>query len=284
MNFFTTLPLEVEDRGAVGEDDGAAFGAVEDHADFGALVFAGFQAADLEDQCGFIEFVHHYIGVGRFAGVFVAPSAAVGRHPPAEAVFAQSPAGDVHLMDALVADVAAAVGPLPVPIVMELLARFSGRIGAGPLQSCNRRSWGLRTVPRGPIELRRFVAERVGEFHFADFAGVNIVDCLNDARMGRRLRARLADFIELPRRFDHAAAFADRVTDGFFDVNVFARLHGPKSPLGRANGLGVAVVTMSIAGSSNARRRSWANWGFRPWILATSSTRICPTASSASTT
>ena len=73
----------------------------------------------------------HDLGVGRFAGVFVAQAAAVAEHALADVIAPQAPAGDVHLVNALVAQVAVAVVPEPVPVVVQLL-RVSGSIGAGP--------------------------------------------------------------------------------------------------------------------------------------------------------
>ena len=100
---------------------------------------AGLQAADLEDELG-VAVVHDAdLGVGRLALVAIAEPAAQAEDGlgkgRAGAVAARArgrdqPAGDVHLVDALVADVAVAEVPEPVPVVMDQVGVI--RLLAGP--------------------------------------------------------------------------------------------------------------------------------------------------------
>src|SRR5207249_33639 len=85
--------------------------------------------------------VDAHLRVGRLAGIGVAVAAAVALGTLTDVADAQAPAGDVHLVDALIAQVAVAVGPLPVPVVMELWPR--DRLNRG------------RTAPQVVIDLGR---------------------------------------------------------------------------------------------------------------------------------
>ena len=87
------------------------------------------QAAGLEDDALIAVVVDGHFRIGGVARIdvlgilafgLIAQPAAVGDHAVGLAVEAQSPAGDVGLVRALVAGVAVAIEPLPVPIVMKL--------------------------------------------------------------------------------------------------------------------------------------------------------------------
>ena len=80
------------------------------------------QAADLELELAVVELEADVQRVGRLAVVGVAEPAAGGHHGLGQLVLAQAPAGQVHLVDALVAEVAVAVVPVPVPVVVEPVA------------------------------------------------------------------------------------------------------------------------------------------------------------------
>src|SRR5262249_47337913 len=112
------------------------------------------------------------LSVGGLPGILIAEPAAVTDDPLADIVDAQSPAGEVHLMDALIAEVAVAVIPLPVPVVMELRAG----------QGVHRR----RPAPDVVVDVFRngvgsarsdrraaLVAQAAGQLHFADSAGMD---------------------------------------------------------------------------------------------------------------
>ena len=111
-----------------GHEQAAAF-AMDVDADVAAeelvhVLRAGLvgQAADFEDQRRRRIVVEHDLGVRRLAVVHVAQPPADAPHARRQFVDAQEPAGQVHLVNALVADVAVAGGPDPMPIVVQTLA------------------------------------------------------------------------------------------------------------------------------------------------------------------
>ena len=77
---------------------------------------------ELQELARFGEFEDGNLRVGRLLIVVEQEMAAHRLHPPRQAD-AEAPAGHVHLVDALIADVAVAVFPEPVPVVMEILAQ-----------------------------------------------------------------------------------------------------------------------------------------------------------------
>src|SRR5437879_3385176 len=92
---------------------------MEDVADTGTAVVVGGQATDFEYQFGVTVGHHRDLRVGGFAVVDVPEAAADTEDGPGQAVLAQPPAGHVHLVDALVAQVAIAVVPDPMPVVVQ---------------------------------------------------------------------------------------------------------------------------------------------------------------------
>ena len=171
-------------------DDGrhdVAVLALHDDADLRALVVVhpvaanldGLrlgQAARFEDQRALGIVVQHDLRVGRVAGVLVAEPAAEADDARRERLRAVEPAGDVHLMDALVAHVAVAGVVVPVPIVVQL----------GPIQIDLRR----RAAPQVVVDvlgnlqrlveladgLPRLVARADDAQNLAELAAVNELD------------------------------------------------------------------------------------------------------------
>ena len=114
--------------GVVRHGDVAAF-ALDDDADACALelvhvlaVLVLGQTAHFKDERGLLVALIDDLGVGGFAVVLVAEAAADAPHAGGEFHLAEEPAGDVHLVDALVAEVAVAVVPGPMPVVVQLFA------------------------------------------------------------------------------------------------------------------------------------------------------------------
>src|SRR5690606_17697073 len=145
--------------------------------------------------------------VGRFAGVFITVAAAVAHDAVAQVAHAQAPAGHIHLVDALVTQVAVAEVPLPVPIVVQLLARqrlFGSR--AAPQIVVHRLGNGI-VVPRTD-RAAGLVPQPASQLHLADLAGADVLDGLNRGRHRAALRARLADALILAGCFHNAPAFA----------------------------------------------------------------------------
>ena len=119
LKFSDFVAFQVE-RGAgrvLGEDD-KAVGPFENHAHLRVAQRFGRQAANFEHQLLIPVVVNDDLRVRGLAGVLIAKPAAVTDDFGAERLGAQSPAGQVHLMDALVPQVAVAVIPNPVPIVV----------------------------------------------------------------------------------------------------------------------------------------------------------------------
>src|SRR5262249_8318846 len=217
----------------VGADD-HALGAVPDVADVGVLRLEAErvralrrQAAHLEDQLAVAVVVDAHLRVGRLAVVLVAEAAADAHDRVGHRVLAEAPPGLVHLMDALVAEVAVAVFPLPVPVVVQVLAHQ---------RPVRRRAAPQVVVDAGRDRLRaahladraaRLVAQAAGQLHLADLARVHVLDRLAQPPAGAALRARLADLVQLAGHFDNAPTLADVVADRLLDVDVLAGLHGP---------------------------------------------------------
>src|SRR5207247_2452046 len=115
------------------------------------------KSSHLEKERRFGVVVENELRVGRLAVVFVAEPAPGAEHARRQGVFAEKPAGDIHLMNALVAEVAVAVVPDPMPVVMKSL-------------SADRRH-RRRAAPEIVIDVRR---RRLRSVHFAD-AGAALV-------------------------------------------------------------------------------------------------------------
>ena len=111
-------------------------------------------------------------GVRGLTVVGVAEPAARGKDSLGELVLVQSPAGQVHLVNALVAQVAVAVVPEPVPVVVEPVGieRPLGR-GAEPDVVVNAGGHGaIGLVADGAAGL---VAEALGHVDLAELARVD---------------------------------------------------------------------------------------------------------------
>src|SRR5262249_9699474 len=98
-----------------------------------AMIIGALQAAHLEDELSLAVVKDAYLSASRLALVLEADASAEADDTLGESRTGDRPAGPVHFMDALVADVAVAEVPEPMPAVVHqvfvelLLAR-----GAGP--------------------------------------------------------------------------------------------------------------------------------------------------------
>src|SRR5437879_570595 len=87
-----------------------------------AVVTLGWQAADLEDELRLAVVEEGQLGVGSVALVRITEPAAEAEDALGQRRAGDHPAGLVHLMDALVADVAVAEIPEPMPIIMHQIS------------------------------------------------------------------------------------------------------------------------------------------------------------------
>ncbi len=210
--FFDFLAVFIEGGGVGigGDDHGTAF-AVDDDADACAAVFVGFEAADFEDEGSGGVVVEDELCIGGFAVVGVAESAADGEDARGEVVFAEDPTGDVHLVDALVAEVAGACSPDPVPVVVEAFsAEGVGGCGSTPEVVVEGGWEGLRAVgfADGGAGL---VAEAAGEGDFAEVSLVEPFDGVDESAGGAALGAGLDDAVVFSGGLDGFSAFEDVV-------------------------------------------------------------------------
>ncbi len=151
-------------------------------------------------------------------------------------VFAEEPAGDVYLVDALVPKVTVSVVPNPVPVVVELLAEQVGLRGwAAPQVEVNAFGDGLRSADffdGAP----RFIAGSAAVFEFPEGAPFQPFDGGFESAGRAALGPALNDPIVFEGGSCELASFPDGMGNGFFDVDVFPRLGGPDG------GEGVPVV------------------------------------------
>ncbi len=130
-------------------------------------------------------------------------------------------------MGILIAKVAVAGNPIPVPVVVKIFAnRHDIRRGAGPEVEIK-----ARRQRRGRIDeadaFAPLVADGVGHFDVADLSAPDEVDRLPHAGHAAALGPHLADAAELagPLR-DHADLF-DVVAARLLDIHILAGLHRP---------------------------------------------------------
>lgn len=153
------------------------------------------------------------------------------------------PAGDVHLMNALIAHVAVAEVPEPVPVVVDEVA-VEGLFGSGAKPEVEVHVAGNFFVGLVANAPSRLAAVAFGDEEFAVLAAVNGGDLLGPAAAGAALGAVLDDAVVFAGGFNALAAFKDVVAAGFFDVDVFAGLASPDGDegvpvVGRGDGDGV---------------------------------------------
>src|SRR2546423_173623 len=129
-------------------------------------------------------------------------------------------------MDAVVAELAVAKVPEPVPIVVDQILMI-GLHGGGahpqiPVEPGRGFHWLLE-----PDRIAIAGKEKVGLVHVADLAIVDKLDGLAEAAPPAALRAAGRDPFILTGRLDQLRTFPYVVADRLFDVGVFTGLHGP---------------------------------------------------------
>src|SRR5260370_18086980 len=130
-------------------------------------------------------------------------------------------------MNALIAQVAVAVIPNPVPIIMEMLSHQGlDRSRAAPQIVVHRLRDRLLTIHLTNA-VARFVAKGARHGNLAQLAGMEEIHRFADAGGAANLSAGLADAIAFPGRLDDPPPFADVMTDRLLHVHVFAGFLAP---------------------------------------------------------
>ena len=124
-DFARFLAIFVEDHPTVvAGHHQVAFAAVENDTDAGFHQWFGLQTSHFEYQAfSILVFVDTDLRIRCLTCVDIRKSSTVTLYGFTKIHFVQAPAGDVHLVDSLVAEVSVSVIPLPVPVVVELRAR-----------------------------------------------------------------------------------------------------------------------------------------------------------------
>ena len=189
-------------------------------------VVVGLEAADLEDQLRVAEVDQGDHRVGRLALVRVAEPAAEADDALGQGGAGDHPAGDVHLVDPLVADVAVAEIPEPVPVVVDVVGveRVLRRRAEPEVVVDGRGCFGVRLDADA---LAGLVAEPARDEQLAVLARLDDLGHPGPRLHAPALRAVLDDPVVLPRGLDGDAAFVDVVAARLLDVDVLARLAAP---------------------------------------------------------
>src|SRR5262249_49362320 len=140
-------------------------------------------------------------------------------------------AGDVHLMHALVADVAVAVVPDPVPVVVDgaelpVAVRHLERRRAAPQVVVHRRGRLLLSLDQADAAAR-LVAQGAGDEQLAQFAGAGRGGQPGPRAAAAALGAVLDDAIVLAGDLDGDPPLVDVVAARLLDVDVLTGLAGP---------------------------------------------------------
>ena len=199
---------------------------MEQIADLFAVVVGRAQAAHLEDQLRVAEIHDRDLRVRRLSLVLVAEATAQADHALGERGAGNAPAGDVHLMHALIADVAIAGVPEPVPVIGHeiLMIRLLRRWSEPQIEiQLLRRIAGLLEADAAT----RLVAQGTGNQQLAGGAGTDEVDRAGPAAARAALRAVLHDATVLARGLDGDPPFVNVVAARLFDVHVLVRGAGP---------------------------------------------------------
>src|SRR5438477_339640 len=192
-----------------------------------AVGIAGRQSPHFEDEgCGFI-IVEHDESIGCGAIIHVAEAAPNAQNARRKLVYSQDPTGDVHLVNALVAQIAVARRPHPMPVIVEAFA--------------HERFFGSRTTPQIVINVcgdrlrsidlanagAALVTEPTRAEDFSDVAFAQPGDALGDPGAGTGLGTGLHDAAILARRLDELPALPDVVRNWLLDIDIFSRLDRP---------------------------------------------------------
>ena len=167
--------------------------------------------------------------VGRLSVVVVAEATADAHGTRGDLVFAEVPAGHIHLVNALVAHVPVAVSIEPMPVVVEFLPakRFFDLSRAGPdIVIDPGRDRTAAALANGGA---RFITHPFDVFDFSEFAFLHKLHRRLDRPVRAALGAPLTDASFFAGELHELTTFPDIVGNGFLDVGVFACLDRPDS-------------------------------------------------------
>ena len=152
--------------------------------------------------------------VGRLAVVLVAEAAAQTHHVRGQRVLAQAPAAAVHVVDPHVVEVAVAGVPVPVPVIVQVLAHQGPLIGrAAPEVVVDRLGDRLRAADLTDA-LPRLVVEAVRVEDLAEIALADVLERLGETGSLAGAVRGLDDPLVLGRRLDHFAALENLQPEG----------------------------------------------------------------------
>src|ERR1019366_8402783 len=200
---------------------------------FGRVHVAGVarlrrQAAHFKNQRRSFVIVDDDLRVGRLAVILVTDASADAERVTRQSGLTEKPARDIHLVNALVADVAVAVSPEPMPFVMHRAVLF----GIAPRGQYRRGAAPHIVVDGGRNRLRAggladavapFVAQPARRDDLAEISGAHPGDGFLHTFAGTDLRAGLNDAVVFLRGGGELASFPDVMRNGFPNVNIFAR-------------------------------------------------------------
>src|SRR5260370_16608392 len=171
-------------------------------------------------------------GVWRLLVVLVSVLAGEGVSGPGPFGVAHAPARDAHLMAALVADVAVAGIPEPVPVVLEtqFVERAHGRRSQEEIPIHAGRGGLVLGVADGIAALE---AQALRLVDLADETLLHGGDSLHLERRAAMLRANLHEFSGGALHLHHLLAFVDVVAGGLLALHIFTRLPPPHTGHGR---------------------------------------------------
>ncbi len=238
---FTVLVVDLGGI-VIGYDDGGVL-ALDDDADLGRLgrffsgvvvleftelvrraahLAVGTESVDFGDQRRGSVIVDRDEGVWGLGAVDVTEAAADGDDFRGDFVRAEEPAGDIDFVDGLVAKVAAAVVPEPVPIVVNRasVGGFRCLVGLVAANGFHDVGWAVPEIVinggRDLVLLGRangfaaLVADGASELHFAVFSSVDGFDGGHDACARTALGASLDDlFVKVLGGGDELLTFKD---------------------------------------------------------------------------
>ena len=172
---------------------------------------------------GKLEYRHQYVrGLLRVVEHDVS---AHGRDPGRQR-YSQSPSGDVHLMDPLVAHVAIAVFPIPMPVVVETVF-VEGTLGRGPQPEVVVDARRHRLIGKTPDGVAPFVADPLGHVDLTQPASVQKTRHALRTWIAALFGTILHQHLVFLGGFNQFAPLVHIVAARLFDRNMFAGLDRP---------------------------------------------------------